>query len=82
MCPTVIYQSDLDCADRITDRLKPYPSNGQTPDCTVTTQPTRTITKVYYGSTQAKQPAPPTNPADSFAQVPTGGYGSNLYNYD
>jgi hypothetical protein len=82
MCPTVIYQSDLDCADRINDRLKPYPSNGQTPDATVTTVPTRCVTKVYYGSTQAKQPAPPANPQDPFNQVPTGGYGSNLYNYD
>jgi hypothetical protein len=76
--PTVIYQSDLDCADRIAKRLAPMPSNGQTPDCTITTQPMRTITRVYYGSTQAKQPAPPATPMNPFAQVPTGGYGSNL----
>jgi hypothetical protein len=76
--PTVIYQSDLDCEQRITDRLKPYPDLGQTPACEVVTNPTRTITRIYYGSTQARQPAPPANPADPFHQVPTGGYGSNL----
>jgi hypothetical protein len=76
--PTVIYRDDRKEATRITDRLKPYPDLGQTPCCEVTTNPTRTITRVYYASTQAPQPAPPTNQQDPFQQVPTGGWGSNL----
>jgi hypothetical protein len=75
---TVVYRNDRKEATRINDRLKPYPDLGQTPDCTVTTMPTRCITRVYYGSSQARQPAPPANQQDPFQQVPTGGYGSNL----
>jgi hypothetical protein len=81
--PTVIFREDNRTEQaRIAKRLAPMPDLGQTPDCTVTTNPTRTITRIYYGSTQARQPAPPANPADPYNQVPTGGYGSNLYNYD
>ena len=56
MCPTVIYQSDLDCEQRIQRRLKPYPDLGA-PACETTTNPTRCITRVFYGATQAPQPA-------------------------
>jgi hypothetical protein len=75
--PTVIYRDDNRTEQaRIAKRLEPYPDLGATPACEVTTNPTRCITRVYYGSTQAPQPAPPTNPADPFQQRPTGGYGN------
>jgi hypothetical protein len=76
MCPTVIYQSDLDCAERITNRLAPYPSNGRQPECTVTTNPTRCITRVYLGGLQAGQPM---QPMDDDAPGYSGG--GNGYGY-
>jgi hypothetical protein len=55
--PTVIYQSDLDCTQRITHRLAPYPNNGRPSECgSVTTNPTRCITRVYLGGLQGGAP--------------------------
>jgi hypothetical protein len=74
--PTVIYRDDNRTEQaRIAKRLAPMPDLGN-PCCEVTTNPTRTITRIHYASTQAPQPAPPATPADPFQQRATGGWGS------
>jgi hypothetical protein len=65
--PIVIFRDDNRTEQaRINKRLEPYPDLGQTPRCEVVTNPTRCITRVYYGSTQARQPEPSANPTDPF----------------
>jgi hypothetical protein len=63
----VIFRDGKSQAQRIQDRLRcsspnqgaqPLPSQGQT-----TTQPTRTTTTIYYGSSQGRQG--PVNPGET-----------------
>jgi hypothetical protein len=75
--PTIIYRDDRTEATRINERLGPMPDNGATPCCTVTTMPTRCVTRIYPGGLQARQEMLPANPADPFVQRATGGYGAS-----
>jgi hypothetical protein len=61
---------------RIKARLEPYPTMeyDNIPRCTVVTNPTRCITRVYERGLQARQPLI-NDQVDPFAQYPTGGYG-------
>jgi hypothetical protein len=59
-------------AARINARLQPYPDLGQ-PCCTVVTNPTRCITRIYERGLQARQPMI-DDQVNPFKQVKTGGY--------